>query len=395
VPGEFDGSRGAFRAPRSTCTLRANNDYEAVRSWLALHESPATQSAYCKEAERLILWSIVERGRALSSLTTEDAVAYRSFLRRPAPRSRWVGPSRPRSSPEWWPFVGALSPRSAAYALSVVGALYWWLIQQRYVLANPFAGVKVRGGAQDAGLAASRAFSDAEWSMIQTVAEGLEWFYGWEPAAAQRMRFVLDFAYATGLRASELVDARLGVIQDDARGDRWLHLVGKGGKAGTVVLPPIARAALDRYLVQRRLPTTPAQWDPAMPLLGSLKQDNVAGITAARLWAVLKRFFAEVADVVQEQSPATAEKLRRASPHWLRHTHATHALQRGVALTTVRDNLRHASVSTTSGYLHSDKESRARQLGVAFAATGPRHSCVEVAGTAQPGRRAVARPPVR
>jgi hypothetical protein len=89
VPGEFDGSRGAFRAPKSTCRLSADNDYEAVQGWwLALHESTATQSAYRKEAERLILWAIVERGRALSSLMTEDAVAYRTFLRRPAPRSR-------------------------------------------------------------------------------------------------------------------------------------------------------------------------------------------------------------------------------------------------------------------------------------------------------------------
>lgn len=39
--------------------------------------------------------AIVERERSLSSLTTEDAIAYRSFLRRPLPRERWVGPPRP------------------------------------------------------------------------------------------------------------------------------------------------------------------------------------------------------------------------------------------------------------------------------------------------------------
>jgi hypothetical protein len=43
-----------------------------VQTWLALHESPTTQRTYRKEAERLILWAIVERGRALSSLTTEQ-----------------------------------------------------------------------------------------------------------------------------------------------------------------------------------------------------------------------------------------------------------------------------------------------------------------------------------
>lgn len=100
LPHEVDGSSGAFRAPRATCTLDADNDYAAVQAWLSLHESPATQRAYRKEAERLILWAIVDRDRALSSLTTEDAIAYRSFLRRPTPRERWVGPMRPRTSPE-------------------------------------------------------------------------------------------------------------------------------------------------------------------------------------------------------------------------------------------------------------------------------------------------------
>ncbi|MDQ5961003.1 MAG: hypothetical protein QG592_2086 [Pseudomonadota bacterium] len=51
----------------------------------------------------------------------------------------------------------------------------------------------------------------------------------------------------------------------------------------------------------------------------------------------------------------------------MRHSHATHALASGAELVTVRDNLRHASISTTSIYLHSDEVKRARQLGAAFA----------------------------
>jgi hypothetical protein len=66
VPQEVDGSQGTLRAPQATCTLSASNHYDAVHAWLALHESAATQRAYRKEAERLILWAIVERGRALS-----------------------------------------------------------------------------------------------------------------------------------------------------------------------------------------------------------------------------------------------------------------------------------------------------------------------------------------
>lgn len=366
VPQDLDGSSGTFRAPRVSCTLAANNDYEAIHAWLALHESGATQRAYRKEAERLILWAIVERNRALSSLTTEDAIAYRAFLRHPVPRGRWVGPSRPRTSSEWRPFAGGLSPRSAAYALSVIGAMYRWLIQQRYVLANPFAGIKVRGAALSQSMAATRVFTEGEWSLLRTLADGLEWSYGWKAPAAQRLRFVLDFAYATGLRISELVGATLSQIQVDGHADHWLHVVGKGSKAGKVVLPSLACSALDRYLVQRRLPTTPTRWNPATPLIGSLDQDSAAGITAPRLWTIMKRFFKIAAEVLAADNPGMAEKLRRASPHWTRHSHATNALARGVDLTAVRDNLRHASVSTTSIYLHSDEAKRARQFESAF-----------------------------
>lgn len=365
VPHEVDGTMGLHRAPRASCVLRANNDYEAVQAWLSLHEAPATQRAYRKEAERLILWAIVERRVALSSLSTEDAVAYRAFLRQPTPRQRWVGPASPRTSAEWQPFAGGLSTRSRAYALSVLCSMFRWLIEQRYVLANPFAGIKVCG-ARQATLDTTRSFSEGEWKLVRTVAEGLEWSYGWQPSAAQRLRFLIDFSYSTGLRAGELVHATLGSIEVDAHGDHWLHVVGKGSKAGKVVLPGLARGVLDRHLAQRGIPVTRAKWNPATPLLGSL--DEEIGIASKRRLAIVKRFFATAADALGDTNPALAEKLRRATPHWMRHTHATHALQRGAELTTVRDNLRHASLSTTSMYLHSDDVCRAKQIGGAFEA---------------------------
>ncbi|MEI8159152.1 MAG: phage integrase family protein [Burkholderiales bacterium] len=369
VPGEVDGSRGTFRAPPESCTLNSANDYEAVQAWLSLHESAATQRAYRKEAERLILWAIVERGKALSSLNTEDAIAYRAFLRHPTPARRWIGPPQARTSPDWKPFVGGLAPRSVAYALAVLGAMFRWLMEQRYVLANPFSGVKVRGASHAAPMDTGRVFSEGEWAIIRAVADGLEWTYGWQVPAAQRLRFVLDFAYATGLRVSELVGAKLGQIEVDSHGDHWIKLVGKGSKSGKVALPPLVRSALDHSLMQRGLPITPAHWKPSTPLIADLGEpDGKSGITATRVWSLMKRFFTTVAIAIEKEAPATAEKLRKASPHWMRHTHATHALARGAELTTVRDNLRHASVATTSIYLHTDEVKRARQMGDAFAA---------------------------
>jgi site-specific recombinase XerC len=102
-----------------------------------------------------------------------------------------------------------LSPRSAAYALNVLTALFRWLIEQRYVLANPFAGVKLKSHAPRAALDVSRGISEGEWLLIRTQVNGLEWSYGWSEPAAQRLRFVLDFGYLTGLRASELVGAKV------------------------------------------------------------------------------------------------------------------------------------------------------------------------------------------
>ncbi len=53
------------------------------------------------------------------------------------------------------------------------------------------------------------------------------------------------------------------------------------------------------------------------------------------------------------------------SPHWLRHAHTSHALERGAPVALVRDTLGHSSVSTTNGYLHArPNDSSARYLAV-------------------------------
>jgi len=164
--------------------------------------------------------------------------------------------------------------------------------------------------------------------------------------------------------------AQLGATHSDAHRDAWIRVVGKGHKAGKVMLPPLSRVALDHYLVQRGLPVTPSKWYPSTPLIGSLGRYG-SGICSWRLWRVMKRFFATAAEVVEEGTPALAAKLRRATPHWTRHPHASHLLEGGAELTTVRDNLRHASLATTSMDLHTDDARRARQVADRFQAPRP------------------------
>ncbi|CAD6516462.1 Tyrosine recombinase XerC [Paraburkholderia metrosideri] len=364
----LDGSNGRFRAPRRACLLNARNDFEAVQAWLALHEAPHTARAYRREAERLILWAIVERQQPLSSLSTDDAIAYRAFLRHPAPLARWTGPPRPRDSVEWRPFARGLSPRSVGYALAVLNALFRWLVEQRYVFGNPFAGLTVRGGQRTAPFDTARALTGSEWTAVRGLADRLERSHGWQAPAAQRLRFLLDFGYATGLRVQELVGATLRDIQVDDRGEWWLRVTGKGARAGSVALPPLAQDALEQYLTQRGRPVTRRRWDPAAPVVASLghKVHGNDPVSATRLRQILDDFFGLAAAVFVDENPELAARLQQASPHWLRHTHASHALAGGVDLVAVRDNLRHASISTTSTYLNDDKERRAQQVRAAF-----------------------------
>jgi len=72
----------------------------------------------------------------------------------------------------------------------------------------------------------------------------------------------------------------------------------------------------------------------------------------------MKDFFGRVADQVRADNPETAIHLAKASSHWLRHTHGTVAVDSAIPLTAVRDNMGHASISTTSHYLHSDADAR-------------------------------------
>ena len=77
----------------------------------------------------------------------------------------------------------------------------------------------VRGSQRAMAVETTHAFTEGEWLLTRTIANGLEWSYGWRAAAAQRLRFLLDFGYAAGLRISELANVALRSIEVDAAGD--------------------------------------------------------------------------------------------------------------------------------------------------------------------------------
>ncbi|WP_354677116.1 site-specific integrase, partial [Cupriavidus plantarum] len=65
---------------------------------------------------------------------------------------------------------------------------------------------------------------------------------------------------------------------------------------------------------------------------------------------------------LKTEDAAAAARLAQASAHWLRHTFGSHAIARGVALDVVQHQLGHASLATTSVYVHAEDARRAREL---------------------------------
>ncbi|MGH8159214.1 MAG: hypothetical protein ACREPQ_13925 [Rhodanobacter sp.] len=109
LPAALSGIRGTNRASASaTRQIAANDDIAAIGLWLAEYQgSPHTFRSYRKEAQRLLLWAIQVRGKAVSSLTREDVLAYEAFLAKPL--LTWCDDALARRGDHRRLFAGSLS----------------------------------------------------------------------------------------------------------------------------------------------------------------------------------------------------------------------------------------------------------------------------------------------
>lgn len=381
LPPELDGSQGQFRGPRDRCLIGANTDAEAVAAWVAAKAKGApkhaarpggaagerpltcTQIAYRREGERLLLWAVLERRKALSSLTLEDAVAYREFLLAPPPA--WCGrQAQPRWKATWRPLAGPLSPRSCTHAIGIAANLFAFLVDQGYVVGNPWRGVSPPCEVEH-GPDIRRGFTHGQWRYLRERLEAL-------PAglSAQRLQVALHLLHDTGLRIAELVSASCDDLSWETLARPplapvegwWLTVTGKGGKVRRVPVSSQWIARLSGYLTARCLPADPRLAGEAA-LLGRLSGGEIAtnamyGISASSLHRQLKRFFSHGATQLAPSDPVAAGTLEHASCHWMRHTHVSHALDAGVPVQTVQQNVGHASLDTTTRYVRTEDANR-------------------------------------
>ena len=354
LPQDLDGQTGSNRAnPEVVCQLTAGNDLDAVRAWLAeFHDSPQTLRAYRKEAERLLLWAIMERGKPLSGLTREDCLSYEAFLADPQPRDRWCGPKAPRFHARWRPLVGPLSPASRKMALLIINALFSYLVKAGYLAGNPLALARRRGRDIQPLRQVERYLEQDQWQALLAAVEALPRDTERACQHYARARYLVALLYLLGPRVSEVAGHTMNSFVQ-VRGRWWWQVTGKGRKEARVPVNQDMLAALRDYRRFHNLPPLPTP-DDTTPLVMNLK--GTTGIGDNMIYRIVKMLVAKAAARLQTDDPHQAEKLRRASTHWFRHTSITHQADAGIGIQFLQRNARHTRIDTTGLYLHAEEK---------------------------------------
>jgi integrase/recombinase XerD len=215
------------------------------------------------------------------------------------------------------------SPRSVARAVACYRGFYRFLVVDGRLSASP--ADDLRSPRAWRTLPRYLAVEEVDRLMAQpdvATARGL------------RDRALIELLYATGMRVSELIGLRPADVNLAAS---YLTCTGKGNKQRIVPIGDEATMWVDRYLRDAR---------PA--LLGKRKSPRLfvnargggPGLTRVGFWKILKAYSRH------------AGLSRSLSPHMLRHSFATHLLERGADLRAIQMMLGHANLSTTQIYTH-------------------------------------------
>lgn len=362
-PKELDGSIGINRASGNNPQISAQNDVDAIKTWLArFHDTKTTFDSYRKEAERLILWSTIELRKPLSSLTHEDLIAYQNFLKDPFPFDRWVMQQRKvsRNHPNWKPFAGPLSPTSQKQAIVILNGLFTWLVNAGYLSGNPLS--LSRNRQRNAKPRITRFLDERMWQEVKVTISNLPKDTSRDLEHFNRTRWLFTLLYITGIRISELTANTMGNFfsRYDQQNQRWwIEITGKGSKTRIVPATQELMHELSKYRKSLGLSLFPIE-NESTPLILPIGGKNKS-MTRSAIHLIIKQIFGITAIRLKALGTdylSLAEKLELASAHWLRHTAGSNMTTSKMDIRHVRDNLGHQSLTTTNQYLHSEDDKR-------------------------------------
>jgi len=272
----------------------------------------------------------VERAAARNTLTAygRDLADATGFL---AGRGRDLADASAEDVEAYFAALGArgLAPATAARRRAAVRQFYRFVLGEGWRADDPSRRIE----APRKGRSLPKVLSRAEVDALIAAAGARDG--GPNGAGGLRLVCMVEMAYASGLRISELTGLTLDAL---ARDPAYLIVKGKGGKERLAPLNDAARTAVKTYLSVRSDFLLPA--DKANPWLFPSRGK------AGRL---TPRRFAQMLDEAAVQAGIDPA---RVSPHVLRHAFATHLLEGGADLRVVQTLLGHADIGTTQIYTH-------------------------------------------
>jgi integrase/recombinase XerC len=285
-------------------------------------------------SEEVKAFHLEQRARGVSPHTARAQTGDLEKLLDHAVRARWKNwEVSPRTLRGFALELGdrGLDPASQARILSTVRGFFKWLWETRRIAKNPASGL--RNPKQPKRLPAF--LTEGESRALLDLPPAVDF-------PSSRLACLLELLYASGLRVSELVGLDL---QDLLTDQRTLRVMGKGQKERLVPYHAQAATVLDAYLLFR----SAFLGVKALPAIPALFLNQRGGrLTPTSVRALLR-------------SALEAAAVRsRVSPHALRHSFATHLLNRGMDLRAIQELLGHASLSTTQRYTHLGLEDLAR-----------------------------------
>lgn len=153
-----------------------------------------------------------------------------------------------------------------------------------------------------------------------------------------RLSLMLELLYSTGIRVSELVQLKISSIGDNFES---LLIVGKGGKQRFMPITKKTQKILKLYLLNRKQKLNNKKDFGFLFPSSSLKNH----LTRNRFFQILKKY----SSIISLDS-------KYISPHVIRHSFASHLLNRGADLRIIQSSLGHADISTTQIYTHVNTE---------------------------------------